>query len=219
LLIDTHVHTAETSRCAKMSARDLVETYRRMGYDGFVVTDHMKSEDFRGRELFSWHRKAEQWLSGYHAAQEAARDGFAVLLGMEIRFMNSINDYLLFGIDEDFVLNNPNLHKYEKLSDFYPLAKKHDALIVQAHPFRIGMMINDWKLLDGLEVFNGGVQTENNNEIARQWAEIHGLIQTAGSDYHGWVLPNCGLRLEGNIQTSAQLTQILREGKYSIAKV
>jgi hypothetical protein len=214
-----------------MSARDLVTKYKALGYGGFVTADHMKAEDLRWFAPLPWRKKAERWLRGYRSAKAAAGDSFTVLLGMEIRFLDSKNDYLLFGIDEDFVLDNPNLHRYPNLKFFRPLAEKYDVLIVQAHPFRVGMTISDRKLLDGAEVLNGGPDHENNNEAAQHWAQLHGLIPTAGSDYHGRDLPHhCrkpedfryehyGLRPEKPVQTAAQLAQILREGKYSLASI
>jgi len=214
VLIDMHVHTSETSLCAEISARKLVEKYKALGYDGFVVSDHMKPDELQSLEVKSWRKKAEYWLRGYRKAKAAAGKDFTVLLGMEIRFLDSHNDYLLYGIDEDFVFKNSNLHKYRSLRAFRPLAEKHGVLIVQAHPFRRTMTICDHKLLDGMEVLNAN--HENNNEIAKLWAEKYGLIPTAGTDYHGWGDVHYGLRLKEFVRDSKELARVLRSRKYEI---
>ena len=37
---EIHCHTAETSRCGKSAAADMVAAYHRKGFAGVVITDH-----------------------------------------------------------------------------------------------------------------------------------------------------------------------------------
>ena len=215
MLIDTHIHTAETSPCALTTASEAVALYQRAGYDGFVITDHMYPFILRGCRNEAWHEQVDFWLTGYRAAKMAARDNFAVFLGMEIRFASCHNDYLLFGLNEDFIYDNPNLHKYKTLQEFRPLADKNGILIVQAHPFRRGMTVVDPTLLDGMEILNAN--HENNNEFAKMWSEKYGLFPTAGTDYHEGDV-RYGLRLERRVEDSKELAEILRQGEYSIVE-
>ncbi|MDR1805379.1 MAG: transposase [Clostridium sp.] len=221
-LLDTHVHTAESSHCARLPAAGVVEHYISLGYDGIVVTDHMKSEDWR-LSMLPWHKKAERWLRGYRAACKAADGRLTVLLGMEIRPDDSHNDYLLFGVDEGFVYGTPNLHRVKNLKELRKIADRHGLLVVQAHPFRKGMTISDWTLLDGVEVLNGGAYHDSNNDVALQWAHKHSLLQTAGSDYHGYKSPkktpavHYGLRLREPVAESKRLAELLRAGEYELA--
>ena len=39
-LWETHMHTSETSRCARSPAAKMVAAYKDAGYHGIVVTDH-----------------------------------------------------------------------------------------------------------------------------------------------------------------------------------
>ena len=43
-LYDPHTHTAETSRCGKLPAAEVVERYARSGFAGLAVTDHLHPE-------------------------------------------------------------------------------------------------------------------------------------------------------------------------------
>ena len=108
-----HFHTKNTSNCANVKAEVAVEEYIKAGYDGIVVTDHLSPSTFMkyGRELLSWKKKVDFFLRGYKAAKETANGRIQVLLGMELRFNKSEgeNDYLVYGITEEFLYSHPEL--------------------------------------------------------------------------------------------------------------
>ena len=97
--IDTHVHTSEVSTCGKMTAAEMVDAYRRAGYDAIVITDHLILEKIKPQQLKPY-EIVEQQLRGYLAAVAAAKGDIDVLLGAEIRFTSGHEDYLLLGLDE-----------------------------------------------------------------------------------------------------------------------
>ena len=37
---ETHTHTAEVSRCSRISAVELVRVYKDLGFSGVCITDH-----------------------------------------------------------------------------------------------------------------------------------------------------------------------------------
>ena len=37
---ETHLHVSEVSRCARLTAAEMVEQYRAKGYTTLIVTDH-----------------------------------------------------------------------------------------------------------------------------------------------------------------------------------
>ena len=76
-----------------------------------------------------------------------------MLLGAELRFHGSDNDYLLFGLTEDFLYRHRKIMEMDPAS-FHELAQKEGILFVQAHPFRNGLKIVDPKHLDGIETYN-----------------------------------------------------------------
>ncbi len=102
---------------------------------------------------------------------------------MEIRFLESNNDYLVFGIDEAFLVENKNLHEVG-LQRFRGIIQGSNIRIYQAHPFRDKMERVNPKLLDGVEVFNGNPRHNSRNHLARSYAQEHSLGMIAGSDSH-----------------------------------
>lgn len=55
--IDTHVHTAETSACAKTMAREAVQLYKESGYQGIIITDHYYEYYFETSVERTWESK------------------------------------------------------------------------------------------------------------------------------------------------------------------
>lgn len=64
---------------------------------------------------------------------------------------------------------------------------ENDALVIQAHPFREAPYIEHIRLfprcIHGVEVINAS-RTEEENKMARIYAEHYGLIEFAGTDNH-----------------------------------
>ena len=200
---DLHCHTAEVSGCAAISGKELVKKYKKIGYDGVVIVDHYFKELFEGYEHESefatekhpdvtpelmawWQEKMDFYLSGYKAAlEEGKKQGIEVLLGVEIRFPENWNDYLIYGITEEYLRNHPRLYDLG-ISGIREYLRKtgSDALVFQAHPFRPHMERIDVKYLDGVETFNGHPGHNSNNHLAKDLAKEHSLLESAGSDFH-----------------------------------
>lgn len=215
---ELHCHTAETSECAAISAADAVEFYKSIGYSGMVITDHYSFLTFGTQSSFKRQIDVDKYLRGYHNALEAAGDDFTVLLGMEIRYFMTTNDYLVYGIDEDFIRNNGNmLFKGERR--FYNLVKKQGAVIVQAHPFRSYIHRANPKYIDGCEIFNGKDRDKDFNQKAQEWAKKENFgIVTGGADFHRESQKGnaSGIITEEKINSNADLVRILKSGNYEI---
>ena len=211
---ELHCHTAEVSPCAGLSARGVVDRYLEAGFTTLVITDHFRNYivDDAGK---AWRQKIDHYLAGYRRAKDYAADRLHVLPGIELQFVGEHNDYLVYGIDEDFLYGNPDIHKMT-LRSFRSLLPP-EGMIVHAHPFRPGCTIENPELLDGMEVYNGGT-ADSNNEVARMWAERYSLIQTSGSDYHGGAVSriNGGILTEAPITTVTELVDQLRRGSHSL---
>jgi len=181
---DTHVHTDETSRCGKVKARDVVRLYKEAGYNGVVITDHYFSGFFDNSPGITWEDKIDDYLKGYRIAlDEGNKLGLTVMFGIEIKFDCEPNDYLVYGMDEEFLKENKELYKLD-LAKFVELKKLKDFLIYQAHPFRKSMLRAEPNLLDGIEVYNENPRHESNNDIAYRHALSNGLKMISGSDFH-----------------------------------
>lgn len=213
-LLDTHVHTDEVSRCGKVPARKLVNLYKEAGYDGIVITDHYYQGFFETMSGWDWSRKSDAFLAGYREAlEEGGKIGLDVFLGAELRFTEHENDYLVYGIDREFLLNHPCLYDLG-LKRFRELIRNRDILLYQAHPFRVGMVPAPPPLLDGVEVFNGNPRHDSQNSHARQFALENGLKMLSGSDFHQVEdLAGGGIVLKERIRSGRELVKVLKAGR------
>jgi predicted metal-dependent phosphoesterase TrpH len=219
---ELHAHTKETSNCGEVPAAELIEAYINAGYSTVVITDHLSTHTYFRYDYgnMSWDEKIDVFVKGYKAAKDAARGRINVLFGMELRFdMDNVdNDYLVFGIDENFLRNNGDLINMN-IKSFSKLAHENGLIIFQAHPFRVNMRITDPKLLDGIEVYNACIRHNSNNEIAEAWADKYGLMKSSGSDYHRPEdVGKGGIITETPITDNTELIKTLLSGDYNLIK-
>lgn len=171
-----------------MKAERLVELYIEAGYDGVVITDHLSPDNPRHlleREgvPVTFENLVERLVRGYQAARAAAGDKLIVLRGMELRFYNDPNDYLVYGMSEEELLGLPDILEWG-IQKFSRYARERGLLVIQAHPFRNNMRVMDPKWVDMIEVFNGHPRHNSRNELALLWARMHGMPGSSGSDFH-----------------------------------
>lgn len=211
---DMHVHTAETSQCGNIEAVEVVRLYKNAGYTGIVITDHYYKDYFGMFPELSWGQKIDHFLSGYHKAREEGDNvGLTVLLGMEIRFTENENDYLIYGLDEVFLKENPELYKLS-LKDFKALMERENMLVFQAHPFRPRMVRANPALLDGVEVYNGNARHDSKNDLTYSFAQQNNLMMVSGSDFHEYEdLARGGIIIPENVSSQKQLIEVLKKGR------
>ncbi len=217
--VEMHTHTSETSPCAKISAKKLVNMYKNKGYDAVVITDHYSKWVMEHNHIIEPEEFTKFFLGGYHKAYKYVQDnGFdiKILLGVEVTLLEGPNDYLLYGIDEEFLYQNPLLFKMS-LKKLYKLCYKNNILLVQAHPYRAYCIPADTHFLDGAEVYNGNPRHNSNNNKTYKWAKENGLIMTSGSDFHQEEdLAKGGIITQSSFDSIHQLTEILKNSNYSI---
>jgi predicted metal-dependent phosphoesterase TrpH len=109
--------------------------------------------------------------------------GVNVILAVEICFYENRNDYLVYGVEENEIDKMIKLvpHGIER---FYKEIKNDRNVILQAHPFRKGMVLAPLGSIDGIESFN--LHSSHNSKIgmAARYARENGLLVTGGSDFH-----------------------------------
>ena len=182
-LLDTHIHTSEVSSCAKVDAETMVFLYKKAGYHGVIITDHLTSEN-PTQGSFSWKQKIDTFFSGYDAAKfYGEKIGLTVLPGFEISFTTHPNDFLVYGITKTWLYKHENICS-GSVEHFSNLTRNTNSLIIQAHPFRRERGLQKSAALHGIEVFNGNPRHNSNNNKALEYAEANNLIQTSGSDFH-----------------------------------
>jgi len=210
--IELHAHTSPVSRCSAIPPDKLIENLAAKGYDAAVITNHfyadgafMKTED-----------PVSTFLADFYKAKEAGeRLGVRVLLGAEYRFTENSNDYLIFGVDEAFLRETvPALSM--TYSQFYEEYRRESLFIVQAHPYRNGIIAAEGDHMDGVEAFN--LHPGHNSRIAvtARWANENRIPRlTIGSDLHESGYEGLGAtRTRILPETEAELVSLLRSGDY-----
>ncbi len=216
--IELHAHTSPASGCSEIPPEQLVNTYREKGCDAVCITNHFTSS------IHVEGRSCEEALDFYwgdfeRAKAEGDRIGIKVIFGMELRFIENNNDYLIYGVDR------------EEAGKIYPMVKgtmaefradyvNDRAVFIQAHPFRNGMTQVDPALLDGIESFN--MHANHNSRVAygaRYANQIRqsrpDFISTIGSDYHHPGMDNLGITLAKTLPNdSFELAALLRSQDY-----
>lgn len=212
--IELHAHTSPVSACSQVTPRDMVETYKKLGYDGVVITNHFMYQ----RNGCTKEEYLEAFVLDYEQAKQYGDEvGLKVYLGAEIRFTEWDNDYLIFGIDKKMLSEIYDLLPFG-IENFRKNYAMPDSVFIQAHPMRNGMKLFDPSLLDGMEVFNLHPNHNSKVGIASVYAHENNIpIIIAGSDFHE---PNknhegvAALRGAYLPEDSFELAELLKKGDY-----
>lgn len=210
---ELHCHTGCVSQCGRVEPEEIVKLYKEKGYSGIVVTDHYSPLTFNPLKLAHPQTEIDFYLSGYRRMKKAAGDDFTVLLGMELRHYFTANDYLIYGINENFLYNAGNLlGVWEK--NVKKMCKENGFLMFQAHPFRPFIRRCNPDFLDGIEVYNGKTPKKSNLK-ALEWAEKEGKLTVSGSDFHTLNhLARGGIITYTPIKTNEDLLKILKSQSF-----
>jgi predicted metal-dependent phosphoesterase TrpH len=166
--IDLHCHSWYSGDGVS-SPEAMIASAKKKGIDGLALTDHNTCDGFRH-------------LLDKGLAREDGKpvDGFLVIPGVE---MTTAEGHLLcLGV------MLPNL-KGTPAAEVCKLVHERGGLAIPAHPYdmlRAGIRQSVLETLemDGLEVFNAATTFKRFNRQAFEFAQLHNLPMTAGSDAH-----------------------------------
>lgn len=204
--VEMHAHTSPVSSCSELPPERLIELLSQHGADAVVITNHFWPGYF---EKGSKDEMVEKYIKDYiDTKAEGEKAGISVILGMEIRFEENANDYLVYGIDENDI---KRAYDYldKGLDVFYKEFKNDKNIILQAHPFRNGMTLMNPESLDGVEVFN--MHQGHNSRVAQAaaYAKENNFLIGCGTDFHH----------EYQAGHCFALTDFLPKDSYDIAKI
>ncbi len=209
---ELHLHSHEASICCDLPTEEIAARYVAAGYRTITVTDHFTP--VTSRREGAWSETVSWFLSGYRTYAALLAGRISVLFGFELRFDGYANDYLVYGLGEDFLLARRDLPFLSRREAFQEI---HAAggLIYAAHPFRDKMTIFPPDGLDGIEIFNAHNGHDSRNELAFAFAKRHHLSGIAGSDFHhSYSHPSAGIITKNAITTNEELLAALRAGEY-----
>ena len=215
--IELHTHTSEISQCSELPCRDLIELYKQAGYDAVVIANHFSSitENYLAAQgRYEFHKTFHDHIA--EVCELGKKHGLLVLGAYELRFYENDNDYLVFGMTAEQCKNYQDIFAMG-IKKFSMFARANNILLYQAHPFRNQMTVVNPEYLFGIEVKNTHPRHDSRNEIAKSWAERHGLRGIAGSDCH---LPQdvgtSAIITDYDVKNSADLVHVLQNNLYRI---
>lgn len=212
--IELHAHTSPVSGCSQIKPKDMVETYKNLGYDAVVITNHF----IYNHKGLPKEEYIDLFMSNFEETEKYGSElGLKVFLGAEIRFTENNNDYLIFGINREMLSDIYDLLP-NGVENFRKNYSMPDSLFIQAHPFRDHMVTVDPAILDGIEVFNMHPGHNSKIGIASVYADSKDInIITAGSDFHHPNLNHEGvsaLRCAYLPKDSFELARLIKSGDY-----
>lgn len=205
--IELHAHTTPASKCSEITPEQMVQSYKDIGFDALVLTNHFLRKDDMSKEEYM-----DFYMADYERTREAGeRLGLKVYLGTEIRFTENSNEYLIFGVTRSMLEDIYDLLPYG-VANFRQQYSLPDSVFVQAHPMRKNSTPVAPELLDGVEVFNTHPHHDSKIGPTALFAQKNKMeIITGGSDFHHPNLNHEGL--------SAMRTRCLPEDSFGLAAI
>lgn len=192
---ETHLHTSETSKCAKSPGAEFAEFYKARGYTGVFVTDHFLNGNTTVPPELSWEQRINDFCRGYEAtAARGARIGLDVFFAWE--YSDNRGHFLTYGLGKEWLLDHPDLLAWDGLH-YFDRVRADGGMIVHAHPFREKVEVIHLipGKTDAVEIVNAG-RPDDANRHAADYARSFGLPETAGSDIHAVGRPRlCGIEV------------------------
>ncbi len=202
-LYDTHVHTSESSACAKNSGYEMADAYKAAGYAGIIITDHFYYGNTAADRSLPWREWVEQFCTGYeHARAEGDRIGLQVFFGWESGYRGT--EFLIYGPDKEWLLSHPGIRD-ASVEEQQKLVHDGGGMVIHAHPYREEDYIDEIRLfpqyVDGVEAVNAchsnpfskAHNDPDYDKKAQLYAAEHDFPATAGSDMHNTELYGGGM--------------------------
>ncbi len=217
---ETHLHTAQGSRCASATGAQMARAHKEKGYTGIFVTDHFFNGNTTVSRDLPWKERVELFCRGYEdALQEGRKIGLDVFFGFEYGYQGA--DFLVYALDRKWLEDHEDIDRWDPREAFACM-RKDGGFIVQAHPFRERDYISHISLfprdVDGVETVNGAHLKEPwMNERAALYAGMFHLPVTAGSDSHHLSgLFGSGVETEEPIKTPLDYLRLMKEGRLKL---
>ncbi|MBE7081419.1 MAG: hypothetical protein E7372_02525 [Clostridiales bacterium] len=215
--IETHAHTGG-SWCALCELKEIFRHYKSYGYGGIVVTNHYSYAEYKSHECKSFRDYAKYFLSLIDSAIDMGKKhNMKVFYGAEVRLNSDKTEYMLYGFDKNFLLDNANLWEFTQ-GELFKIANLNGLFMYQTHPFRQGVTVGDARFMHGAESFNGHFHHVNNNVPAKEFCKQNNLIEMSGTDFHDPGQPvTAGIYIPEDINDNKGLVKYIMSKKAKLA--
>lgn len=222
-LYETHMHTSESSACARSTGEEMAKAAKEAGYTGIIITNH----NWYGNNCINSSLPWEEWIGAFCKGYENARswgekNGLDVFFGYESCYRGT--EFLIYGVDKDWLIAHPEI-KDASVSRQYALIHEAGGTVIHAHPFREEYYIPEIRLfpkdVDGVEGINathsshlsGSHNKKEFDTKAIAYGREHGLFLTAGSDVHTTRLLGGGMAFKRRLDSVEDFCRALMEGE------
>lgn len=212
---ELHCHTSEGSKCAKTPASDMVDFYKRCGYQGIVITDHFFNGNCAVPRELPWKERVRLYCKGYENAKKRGDEiGVDVFFGWEFG-----GDFVTLGLSPEWLESHENL---DKLGEYEYFEEIHNAggYIIHAHPFRESPYTKLLRVfpreVDAIETINA-VNNDFQNSVADYIADKYKVTKAAGSDKHSDALTKiAAVELDFRINSLKELTEVMKKNIHTV---
>lgn len=222
-LYETHLHTSESSACARSTGAEMARACKEYGYTGIFVTDHNWGGNTCVDTGLPWDVWVDQFCLGYENAKaEGDNIGLDVFFGYEAGYDGT--EFLLYGIDKAWMKAHPEL-KDISVEEQYGLVHEAGGLVMHAHPYREEAYIPEVRLfpdfVDGVEGINAAHLWYSTalrdktvyDKRAVAYGRAHGFPMSAGSDIHSTNLFGGGMAFRRKLRSGADYAQAVLGGE------
>lgn len=212
-LYETHLHTSESSKCARCSGADMAKAAKEKGYAGLFVTDHNWGGNTAIDPNLDWENWVHEFCKGYKSAKAwGDANDFDVFFGYEAGYNGT--EFLIYGVDEEWLISHSEI-KNASVERQFELIHEAGGMVIHAHPYREEDYIPEIRLfpeyVDGVEGINAthsnSISMSHNDPLydarAIEYARKNDFPMTAGSDVHSTVMFGGGVMFKTRL-TSAK---------------
>ena len=220
---EMHLHTAACSGCARSTGESFVLRAKKLGFAGFVITNHFYHGNSAVDRSLPWKDFVGAYAEDYENTKKIAQDyDLDVFFGFEEGYGENGYHYLVYGLSPDTVASAPEFPEMS-LTELYDFVHKNGGFATFAHPYRdivsaLGEKdpYPDMRYGDAIEVYNAG-NSEESNRLAREYAERTGVQTVSGSDTHNInSFGQGGLAFRKRLYTPENLVENLFAKRYNI---
>ena len=217
---ETHSHCSLCSACGRSTPQELIQAYHDAGYSGLVLTDHFFFGNTAVDRAKPWSEFVKAYYDAYLSAKPFAKSlDFDLLFGLEHAY-GSGKELLLYGIDLEFLLDNPDIPKIS-VDELVKRVHDYGGIAIQAHPYRdrdyIDMSVGPrTDIVDGVEIFNACNEPKD-NKLAFDKLGKKDFIYTCGGDVHSHTQTDkfSGIALPYRVRNEKEFVSALKNKDHS----